>query len=190
MSVLTSGRKEPCKDNIGGISEIWLTSFVPYSAKIIEGYREMLITSFPTTLMFKYEGQGKSLSESINEDRSYSQEVTIRLAKQDLFTAGLLDTLLKKKVRAIVIDRLGGERVAGLHNGLDAELIVTSGGNRSDYNGYDLKLEGLEPFSAPYLASFPGSGFEKEGVVLDCLLASSDKPASLGDKVSSCNIAA
>ena len=187
MSVLTSGRTEPCKDGIGGLKEIWLTSFIPYSERNIAGYKAMLLTSFPTTLMFKFEGRNKIFNEEFN-DGGYEQSVEIRLLKQDYITVALLETLIKKKVRAVVVDWMGQIRVAGLHNGLDVEVKTSSGGSRFDYNGYELTMTGSEPYSAPFLSSFPGSGFEKEGVTLDCLLASSDQPASLQDKVSSCEI--
>ena len=187
MSVLTSGRAEPCKNGIGGISEIWLTSYVPYSNKLIAGYKDMFLTAFPSTLMFLFEGENKTFNEEFNEG-AYDQEVNIRLTKQTFEDVALLKTLIKKRVRAIVIDRMGQTKVAGLHNGLDIEITTSSGGSRFDFTGYELRMEGSEPYSAPFLASFPGSGFAKEGLDFGCLLASSDRPASLADKVSSCNI--
>ena len=187
MSVLTSGRTEPCKNGIGGINEIWLTSFEPYSIRLMAGYKDMLLTSFPTTLVFEFAGQNKTFSEDFNEG-AYDQEINIRLTKQTYEDVALLKTLIKKKVRAIVIDRMGQIKVAGLHNGLDIEISTSSGGSRFDFTGYELKMNGAEPFSAPFLSSFPGSGFAKTGVSFACLLASSSKLASLGNKVSSCNI--
>jgi hypothetical protein len=129
----------------------------------------------------------KEFTETKEED-GYSQDINIRLISQDFMSAALLDTLLKKKVRCVVIDNLNYIRVAGLHNGMDVEVMARGGGSKIDFNGYELRFTGLEPFSAPYLSAFPGSGFLKEGVTLSCLLASSDKPASLMDKVSSCSI--
>ena len=188
MSVLTSGRTEPCKDSAGGIKEFYLCSFVPYSELNIVGFQNMLITSFPTTLIYEFKGQGKRVTEKLIEETAYEQDITIDLHKQDFLSAVLLDDLTKKKVRAILVDRNEKIRVYGLHNGLDADVEATSGGNKADRNGYTLILKGLEPYSAPYLSSLPGGGFLKEGVTLDCLLCSSDQPASLQDEIASCSI--
>lgn len=188
MSVLTSGRTEPCNNNVGGLKELWLTSFIPYSAQLIVGYRDMLISSFPNTLIFEYEGQEKTFTEKQRDDKGYDQEITITFIKQDLVSSNLFGLLLKKKLRAIVVDRLGKIRVAGLHNGLDVELESTTNGTKGGFIGYRVTLTGEEPFSAPFLPSLPGSGFLKEGVSYDCLLASSDQPSSLMDKVSSCSV--
>ena len=188
MSVLTSGRTEPCKDNAGGLKELWLTSFIPYSAQLIVGYRDMLISSFPDTLIFEYEGREKTFTEKLREDKGYDQEITVTFTKQDLTSANLFGLLLKKKLRAITVDRLGKIRVAGLHNGLDVEIDSTTNGTKGGFIGYKVTMTGEEPFSAPYLSALPGSGFLKEGVTFGCLLASTDNVASLMDKVSSCNI--
>ena len=189
MSILTSGRLEPCKDNAGGIKGLYLCSFIPYSALSIEGYKNMLITTFPTTLVFEYKGVNKRVTEKLIQETGYEQTITIDLFKQDYLSAVLLDDLMKKKVRVIVIDRLENIRVYGLHNGLDVEVSATSGGVRSDFAGYSLTISGgAEPFAAPYLPSLPGSGFVTEGVTLDCLLCSSDQPASLQDEIASCSI--
>ena len=188
MSAPSKGRTEPCKDNIGGLKEIWLSTFTSYPANLIAGYRDMLITSFPSTLLFQYEGVEKTFSETFNNDNFYDQEINITYTKQQLSEAQALELLIKKKVIAVIVDLLGNIRVAGLHNGLDIDFSSSSGGARVEFNGYRLKLTGVEELQAPNLSSFPGSGFEKEGVTYDCLLASSDRPASLLDLVSSCNI--
>ena len=188
MSDLTTGRREIACKSVAGVKELWFTTFVDYDWQAIIGYRNMLITDFPTTLMFEYRGQNKQFTETKGEDNSYEQEIVIRLHDQNATSVSQLGLLTEKKIRAIVVDYTGRIKVAGLHNGLEAELSVNSGGAKGDFNGYDLKLTGLEELQAPFIASFPGSGFEKEGVVLDCLLGSSDRPGSLSDKTSSCNI--
>jgi len=188
MSSLTKGRTEPCKDSQGSLKEVWLATFIPYGIKNIVGYKNMLLTSFPTTLMYRFYGRLQRFDETLNSEMGYDQEVFMRLTKQTFADAALLDALAKNKVRAIVVDFHGNQRVAGLHNGLDVDVTAASGGSKQDYNGYELSMTGIEPYSAPDIATFPGAGFEKENVNFDCLLASSDRPASLSDKVASCEI--
>lgn len=188
MSILTSGRTEPCKDNAGGISKIYLGAWQPYDNFVIVGYEDLNITDFPTTQMYEFQGYNKRATEKLVEETAYEQNITMDLHKQDFLSAAVLDDLANKKVRAVVIDRLGKIRVYGLHNGLDIDVEVESGGNRGDYQGYRLIMTGLEDYGAATLLNFPGSGFLTEGVTLDCLLCSSSQPASLIDRISSCNI--
>jgi hypothetical protein len=189
MSV-TRGRSEPCKDNTGGVAKVWLFTYVDYDVREIQGYRDQLITSFPVTQMYEYEGQGKTFDETINDEMNYDQTLRMRLIKQDLLTAGVLNELVKNKVRALIQDRLGRYRLVGCVNGLDVELRAQTGGNKADFNGYELTLTGSEEFQSPFVASLESTGLTDKDVDLECILASSDKLASLSNKVSDCNVAA
>lgn len=186
MSV-TKGRREPCNDNIGGIRNIYLATYVEHNVRDVQGYRTQNITSYPSTQVYKYEGQNKTFVENLNEDGSYNQEVGLRLIKQDLATAQLLSLLIKNKVIAVIEDRLGRFRVAGCLNGLDAEINATVGSSKVDFNGYDLTLIGVEEFQAPFIVDLDNYGITDKTVTLGCILASSDRPASLSNKVADCN---
>lgn len=187
---ITKGRNEPCKDNTGGIAKIWLFTYVDYDVREIQGYRDQLITSFPLTQMYLYEGQNKSFEENINNEMSYDQTITMRLIKQDLLTAGTLNEIVKNKVRAMILDRMGKYRLVGCVNGLDVELKSQLGGNKADFNGYELTLTGSEEFQAPFVESLESTGLTDRSVDLECILASSDRLASISNIVSDCNAAA
>lgn len=184
---LTRGRKETCKNNAGGIKELYLMTYVEYDVRSIIGYRDLFITSFPESQIYKYEGQQKSFTENYNEEGFYSQEINMKLIKQDLSSAQLLSILVKNKVRAVIVDWLGNIRLAGCVNGMDAELKSVSGGSKVDFSGYEIRLSGEEEFKAPFVSNLDGSGLTDKDVDLGCLLASSDRPASLSNKVSDCN---
>lgn len=187
---LSRGRKEPCNDNIGGIAKVWLFTYVDYDVRDISGYRDQLITSFPNTQMYLYEGQQKQFTETLDDDGSYTQDFTMRLIKQDLLTSGVLNELVKNKVRALIQDRLGRYRILGCINGLDVELKAQSGGSKVDFNGYEITLTGNEEFKAPFVESLESTGLTDRQVDLDCILASSSKLASISVKVSDCNVIA
>lgn len=187
MSWLTSGRREPCKDNIGGVKEVWLATFIPYSPTLILGYRDMVVTGFPDTQFYEFNGEEKSFNENLVDDGGYDQELTLKLIKQDYATAQQLLMVTNSLTRAVVVGYNGKAQMVGLHNGLDCEVRATDGGSKSGFNGYELTLKGMEPFQAPYLEVFPGAGTFKEGVTLGCMLASSGNPSSMLDLVSSCN---
>ena len=73
--VLTSGRIEPCKDNIGGVKNIYVFKYVDYlqSQIVLDG---QLLTSFPGSVVYKYEVKNGTFDQEINNDEngiSYSQ---------------------------------------------------------------------------------------------------------------------
>lgn len=184
---LTRGRKEPCKDNIGGIKNLYLATWVSYDVRAIIGYRDLLITNFPQTQIYEFKGSEITLSETINEDRSYQQEISIKLIKQDLASAQLISQLAKNKVFAITKDYLGNNRISGILNGLDVEITAKGGGSKVDFNGYELTLTGVEEFKSPFVIDLDNAGLTDKQLEYGCLLASSDKPASLSNKVSDCS---
>lgn len=188
MSRLTSGRTEPCKDNVGGIKEIWLASYVHYSPNLILNYKSMVVTGFPDTQFYEYKGVQKSFDETFRDDGGYDQELSIKLVKQDYLTANKLSLIFNGKVRALVVYNSGKIRFAGVHNGLDATVNAISGGGKSDFNGYEIRLNGMEPLSAPFLLAFPGYGLFDSDITTGCLLASSSNPASMSVKISDCNV--
>lgn len=185
---LTSGRKEPCKNNIGGIKRLYLATWVSYDVRSIIGYRNGLITSFPITQIYEFKGQDITLDESINEDGSYNQEISIKLISQDLASAQLMTMLMKNKVFAITTDYLGNNKVSGILNGMDVEVKANNGGSKVDFNGYDVSLSGVEEFKSPFVGDLDNAGLTDKTQTFGCLLASSSRPASLSNKVSDCNV--
>lgn len=184
---LTKGRSTPCKNNAGGIRELYLMAYTEYDVRSIIGYRDLLITSFPTTQMYRYEGTEISFSETINNEGFYDQDLGFKLIKQDLNTTELLSILLRNKVRALVTDNNGESRLVGVINGLDVDIDTNGGGAKGDFNGYTIKLKGAEEFPSPFVDGPEDAGLTDKEVIIGCILASSDRPASISDKVSSCN---
>ena len=187
MSDLTSGRTEPCKDNLSGISQIYLADFVEYAERLMPGRKDMLLTSFPPTLIVEFESRQKKADENYQTDK-YEQTISFTMAHQDLPTTQNLSLLLNKRVRAVIVDRKGGIKVYGLESGLDVDITVKSGGGKADFNGYEVNLKGLEQYQAPFINDLATTGFFTEGLAFDCLLSSSGRPSSIGDLVSSCNV--
>lgn len=185
---LTSGRKEPCKNNIGGIKHLYLATWVSYDVRTIVGYRDLLVTSFPVTQIYEFKGQDITLTETLNEDGSYTQDISIKLTSQDLSSAQVLSILMKNKVFAITVDYLGNNRISGIVNGMDVEVTANGGGSKVDFNGYDVALKGQEEFKSPFVNDLEGAGLTDKTQTYGCILASSSKPASLSNKVSDCNV--
>ena len=112
MSDLTAGRKEPCKDNMGGVKTIYLFDYVEYPKKLMVGRKSMKLTSFPVTLIFEYEGRQKSANETLSGD-TYEQEVSFTMSQQDISGLQNVQLLMKKRLRAIVVDWKAKNKVYG-----------------------------------------------------------------------------
>jgi len=161
--VLTSGRIEPCRDNIGGIKNVYLFPFVEYSYTQIEGVRGVEITSFPSSDIYKYEVQGGTFSENITNDEfgiKYEQNLNVILTKQDLITTNELNAVQKLDLRYIVEYNNGKFRMGGVYNGARlTSYSIDSGGEKSSFNGYNLTFTGVEEYSAPFIDNINTVGF-------------------------------
>lgn len=154
---LTSGRTEPCWDNIGGIKNLYFFKFQEYNYTQIIGTKGADVTSFPATTVFKYEPQNAEFTESVENDENgvrYSQSLTFNLIKQDLITQRELKLLSKIDLRYIIEGNSGKLRIGGLWNGARVTSKTTkSGDEKGSFNGYELTLEGLEEYPAAYIDS-------------------------------------
>lgn len=185
MSDLTSGRREPCKNNLGGLRKLFLMEYVEYPTRLMVGRKTMKLTSFPPTLIFEFEGNQKNANENYVEG-AYEQSISFTMSQQDVDTLQNVSLLMNKRLRAITVDWKAKNKVYGLVGGLDVEVMAKSGNGKADFNGYQVTLKGMEQYQAPFVDFLEDSGFFTEGVLTGCLLSSSGRPSSLGDLVSSC----
>lgn len=154
--VLTSGRIEPCKDNIGGVKNIYVFKYFDYlqSQIVLDG---QLLISFPESIVYKYEVKNGSFEQSINNDEngvSYSQSLSFTLFKQDLLTTNELKVLTDIDFRCVVELYDGTFRVLGLYNACKIEgLTIVSGGAKTDLNGYNVTITALEELESVYINS-------------------------------------
>ena len=159
---LTSSRAKQCRDTLGGFDIVYLFPFVKYSrSQVITNGN--IITTFPTTTIFKFEVLNASLSEEQSEDgggKFYNQSLSFDLAKVDLIDNIELPRLTNKDYSAIVSDRNGLHRILGLRNGLISELTKVTGGGKGDFSGYKLTMEGQEAFTGLFIDDLGDAGFE------------------------------
>ena len=123
---LTSGRTEGCRDNQGGVRNVYLLKYVdyPFGSIALNGQE---VTSFPFSTLYKYETQDASYSETISNDEngvSFSQNLTFTLTKQDLLTTKELDRAQRIDLRYIVEFNDGTFRFGGLYNGAQITSIT------------------------------------------------------------------
>lgn len=155
---LTTGRTEPCKDNIGGLKNIYLFPYVYYTYSQIVGTRGSEITSFPVnTTVYQYEINGGNFTETPNNDENglyYEQSLTFSLLKQDLATTTELNRAMKLDLRYIVEFNDGSLKVGGLWKGARITTInQLSGGAKTDFNGYRVTITSREEYMSAYISS-------------------------------------
>jgi hypothetical protein len=159
---ITSGRQEPCKDSVGGISAVYFVDYgsmgnITYSADV--GSEEVIegITS-TSAIAYRYDVRNNSsYTENIQASResgtNYFEQVLeltlIKLTKED---HKAIKALSVGRPHIIIEDNLGNLMMAGLEHGCDVTGgTVVTGGAMGDMSGYTLSFTGMERFPANFL---------------------------------------
>ena len=170
MAILTSGRTEPCLDNVGGIKTVYLFNYVEYANSLIVGVKGSTLTSFPATTIYGYKCASANFDETINNDDdgiSVEQTLAFTLTKQDTSTTQVLELLRKIELRYIVEYNNGKFRIGGLFNGAEVEEIkAISGGGKADLNGYQITIKSEEQYQAAFIDDLDSVGFAESFILL------------------------
>ena len=166
---LSLGRKEPCKDVVGGIKNLYFVNYGDLGTVTItdDGAAEEItdITGYTGDVdgnltCFKYEVKGNSsLEQTVNASREngtvfYEQTLNLTLKKLSKEDNKELKLLAYGRPHVAVEDYNGNVMVVGLEHGADVSggTIVT-GAAMGDLSGYTLTLTGMETKPANFVAS-------------------------------------
>lgn len=151
--LLTTGRKEPCKDSVGGLTAVYFADFEDFDmADITYASNSAEITDIANGgTIYKYDLKGTSTFEqTITSSRDngttfYDQVLTLSFKKLDKATHDEIALLATARPKVFVEDNNGNVMVAGLEYGMDCNggSIVT-GAAMGDLSGYTLTLQGME----------------------------------------------
>ena len=157
------GRIEPCYDNIGGLKNIYLFTFVNYRNYQIQTNGSNLV-SYPSTDIYKYElrADSNTFSTDVSNDedgQSYNQNASFIL--KDLRNDYVeINNLLNKRIGVIVESRLGHFNIMGLRNGVTVKSVKgSSGGSRSDFRGFNISLSAKEKNEPLFIDNLQDAGF-------------------------------
>ena len=153
---LSLGRKEPCKDVVGGIRAVYFTDFGDLGT-VTETDDEITDLS-GTFTAFKYEVKGNSsFEQNITSSREngttfFEQTLNLTLHKLTKEDNKELKLMAYGRPHVIVEDYNKNLFVMGLENGADVSggTIVT-GAAMGDLSGYTLTLTGMEKLPANFL---------------------------------------
>ena len=140
---IVSGINRDCKDAIGGVNKVYLFSWVKYSRSQIV-INDNVLTSFPESNVYEFEtiGDVQFNEDTQEEDGGKFYNISLSFKIGNYSDA---EKLLKKNVRAVVLDRNGSFRLLGAFNGLFCTKVgKETGSNKSDFNGFKIEFEGKE----------------------------------------------
>lgn len=156
---LSKGRKEPCKDVVGGIRAVYFADFGDLGAITYDLTDTDVIDTFagaPT--VYEYEVKGtSSFTQNIQSNRengttAFEQVLELTLHKLTKEDHKELAVLAFGRPHVLVEDYNGNVFVAGLEHGMEVTggTIVT-GGAMGDLSGYTLTLSGMERKPANFI---------------------------------------
>jgi hypothetical protein len=159
---ITLGRKENCKNSIGGLDAIY---FINYDGKladeaVYDATDTDMIDSFGTTVrvLYKYELKGENnFAQSINSDRNagttfFEQVLELQLKGLGVKAHKEIKLLAWGRPYIIVRNRNKQFFIFGLNRGMEVTGgSIMSGSAMGDRSGYDLTFTGEEELPANFL---------------------------------------
>ena len=146
---LTKGRKEPCKDVVGGLKAVYFTDFGDYGT--VTETDDEITDMTGTFTAFKYELKGNSsFEQAITSSREngttfFDQTLTLTLKKLTKEDNKELKLLAYGRPHVAVEDYNGNVFVMGLQHGAEVTGgTVSTGAAMADLSGYTLTLNAQE----------------------------------------------
>ena len=155
---LTKGRKEPCKDVVGGLRAVYFTDFGDLGT--VTKTDDEITDLSGTFTAYKYELKGNSsFEQTVNASREngtvfYEQTLNLTLKKLSKEDNKELKLLAYGRPHVAIEDYNGNVFLMGLEHGADVSggTIVT-GAAMGDLSGYTLTLTAQELLPANFVAS-------------------------------------
>lgn len=155
---LTQGRKEPCKDVVGGLKAVYFTDFGDYGT--VTQTDDEITDMTGTFTAFKYELKGNSsFEQAITSSREngttfFDQTLTLTLKKLSKEDNKELKLLAYGRPHVAVEDYNGNVFVMGLEHGAEVTGgTVSTGAAMADLSGYTLTLNAQEVKPANFVDS-------------------------------------
>ena len=158
---LTIGRIEPCKQQVGGLKNLYFVDYADITSYTYDGSSTDLIATVvgvATINAYKYELKGantfdQNLTSSRENGTNFvEQNLTVILKKQDIATHKELKLLSQGRPRVVVEDYNGNYFLCGLEHGCEVQTIaISSGAAMGDLSGYTLTLQAMEKIPANFI---------------------------------------
>ena len=169
---IAKGRKEPCKDVVGGIKNLYFVNYGDLGTVSITddatGEEITNITGYTGDVAgdltcYKYEVKGNSsLEQTVNSSREngttfYEQTLNLTLKKLSKLDNKELKLMAYGRPHVVVEDYNGNYMMVGLEHGADVSGgTVVTGAAMGDLSGYTLTLTAMETKPAVFMAHTSG----------------------------------
>jgi hypothetical protein len=168
---ITSGYSIDCRENIGGVTAVYVAEFGNISSIADVSGLVTGITKAAGKRFYKFEVPRATANTSSNATASeengsvfYTHQVVLPLNKRDSTTANVVRTLAKNKLMVVTLDMDGNYRMYGKARGLYlASTESGSGTAAGDRNGYNITLTGVEPDDFLQVSASVGAALETAG---------------------------
>ena len=162
---INNGRDRACKDGLGGASTLYLYNELADAFTVTNGEATAMNVLLTEAWAFPLEGDGNTLEQSMVSDRNTgtrvnTQTLTVVLKNMDAPTNAQFNLLSAGYPQAVVVDRNGNHHAIGLDDGIDFTVVASSGGSKTDMNGYTLTGVSTVSELAPILDNSTVSTFE------------------------------
>ena len=156
---LTLGRKEPCKNSVGGLNAVYFINFGDVTGLTYDSTGNTdVVTSLGDLTAYKYELKGaSSLTENITSSRDngttfFDQQIALQFKKLTKEDHKEIKLLAWGRPYVVLEDNNGNAFIAGLEHGCEVTggTIVT-GTAMGDLSGYTLTMQGMERVPANWL---------------------------------------
>ena len=179
---LSLGRKEPCKDVVGGIKAVYFADFGDFSTITYTVGTDVIDTLGTALTVLQYDVKGNSsFEQNITSSREngttfFEQTLNLTLHKLTKEDNKELKLMAYGRPHILVEDYNSNVFVMGLENGADVSggTIVT-GAAMGDLSGYTLTFSGMEKVPANFLEN---SGDESPAAQITAAGVSTITPGS------------
>ena len=163
--LITSSRAKACKDGLGGQSTLYLYNNLEDAFTVLNGEATAMNVELTAAFSYPLEGDGNTLEQSIIGDRNTgtrvnTQTLTVVLKQMDAATNAEFNLLVAGYPQAVVVDRNGNYIALGLDDGIDFTVVASTGGAKTDMNGYTLTGVSTTSELAPHLDEATITAFE------------------------------
>lgn len=153
---ISKGRKEPCKDKVGGLYKVYLANYGTLSALTYSVDGSVSGTTDATVYEYELKGTNSFVQSMVssreNGTTSVTQTLTISLKGLDAATSNEIKLIAYGRPHAIVVDNNGNSWLAGKDFGLELTTgDANTGTAMGDAYSYTLTLVGTEKAYANYV---------------------------------------
>lgn len=155
-SDITQGIGLECKGNLGGNQKLYIFNYLEDAFTVVNGEATAINPLLTEAFEFDIKGDGHILEQNVVSDRNTyttvnTQTLTALLGRIDATKNATLKFLIDGFPMAVIRDRNENYHAVGLLDGIDFTNVATTGGAKTDFNGYTLTGVSIVKDLAPIL---------------------------------------